>query len=169
MKNENLKLMDTPRMSCSEIWDYIKNKYPTDYDLHEAIHNNKNLYIDYQNIMSTNTDTDEKPISIKIADFEISHGFKRYRINVEKAIKYGILVERFKPEHGMIFTVLDMDDIYYRLIRISSKEDKWGIEKISPENKDVDSWGIDEYTGYCVMLYFEKGTWKLVDKKIKLE
>ena len=161
--------MDTPRMSCSEIWDYIKNKYPTDYDLHEAIHNNKNLYIDCQNIMSTNKDTDEKPISIKIADFEISHGFKRYRINVEKAIKYGILVERFKPEHGMIFNVYDMDDIYYRLIRISSNEDKWGIEKISPENKDVDSWGIDEYTGYNVMLYFEKGTWKLVDKKIKLE
>ena len=48
-------------------------------------------------------------------------------------------------------------------------EDKWGIEKISPENKDVDSWGIDVYTGYTVMLYFEKGTWKLVDKKIKLE
>lgn len=161
--------MDTPRMSCSEIWDYIKDKYPTDYDLHEAIHNNDNLYIDYQNIMSTNTDTDERPTSIKIADFEINHGFKRYRINAEKAIELGVLVERFTLEHGMIFTVFDMDDIYYRLIKISSKDDKWGIEKISPENRDVDSWGIDEYTGYTVMVYFEKGTWKLVDKKIKLE
>ena len=45
--------MDTPRMSCSEIGDYIRDKYPTDYDLHEAIHNNENLYIDYQNILIT--------------------------------------------------------------------------------------------------------------------
>ena len=162
--------MDTPRMSCSEIWDYIKYKYPTDYDLHEAIHNNKNLYIDYQNIMIP--DIEERPTSIKIADFEISHGYKRYRINAEKAIELGILVERFTPEHGMIFNVYDMDDIYYRLINISPKEDKWGVERVSSENRedrDDNSHGLDEYTGYHVMLYFEKGTWKLVDKKIKLE